>query len=229
MNSKKIKKHLSIFFLLSTVSILSLTGCTTDTKNNSSVNKTNTSISLAANTNKNENTTELKNQIKTLEDKVNALTDELSKKEDANNNVKNDLYIPLYTANLNDYSSEILCYVKSTSTNIEDNLKLLCSKLSKITFNELPIELSSLETIEGKKVATINLSESLTDPNIPGIRWSQNYFQGSAGGEITSTTLINTFVQSDLDIDWIDGVKFLYNGKPIEFQHVSKLSQIHYK
>ncbi|MDU7440052.1 MAG: hypothetical protein E7L05_05625 [Clostridium sp.] len=48
---------------------------------------------------------------------------------------------------------------------------------------------------------------------------------------MTANTLIENFLQSNnkSNVDWIDGVKFLYNNETIEYDHVSELSEVHYK
>lgn len=107
---------------------------------------------------------------------------------------------------------------------LEDKLKQLCTTLSEKKFDNLSLEVKSIDTINGKKVATINL----TDAN--NKKWSQK-FQGSTGGAVTTNTLIENFLQSSNKSrgEWIDGVKFLYNNEKIEYEHASDLSDIQYR
>ena len=86
------------------------------------------------------------------------------------------------------------------------------------------MEVKSIETIDGKKVATINLVDSGNNS------WVQR-FQGSTGGQVTANTLIENFLQSNnkSKTEWIDGVKFLYNNETIEYDHVADLSNIQYR
>lgn len=102
---------------------------------------------------------------------------------------------------------------------LDDKLKELGNSLSQKVFDKLPIELKSIDTVDGKKIATINLKDSGDS------KWSQK-FQGSTGGQITSDSLIETFLQVKYSGEWIDGVKFLYNDEAIEYDHVSNLSQV---
>lgn len=107
---------------------------------------------------------------------------------------------------------------------LEDKLKELSKTISEKKFNSLPIEVKSIDTVDGKKVATINLTDSANS------KWAQK-FQGSTGGSVTSNTLIENFLQSNNKSkgEWIDGVKFLYNNEAIEYEHASDLSTIQYK
>lgn len=102
---------------------------------------------------------------------------------------------------------------------LEDKLKELGNALSEKVFDKLPIEIKSIDTIDGKKIATINLKDNGDS------KWTLK-FQGSTGGQITSDSLLETFLQIKYSGEWIDGVKFLYNDELIEYDHVSALSEI---
>lgn len=107
---------------------------------------------------------------------------------------------------------------------LEDKLKQLCKTLSEKKFDNLSLEVKSIDTVNGKKVATINLADANNK------KWSQK-FQGSTGGAVTTNTLIENFLQSSNKSrgEWIDGVKFLYNNEKIEYEHASDLSYIQYR
>ncbi len=107
---------------------------------------------------------------------------------------------------------------------LDDKLKQLCKTLSEKKFDNLSLEVKSLDTVNGKKVATINLADANNK------KWSQK-FQGSTGGAVTTNTLIENFLQSSNKSrgEWIDGVKFLYNNEKIEYEHASDLSDIQYR
>ncbi|WP_238915384.1 hypothetical protein [Clostridium sp. YIM B02555] len=113
--------------------------------------------------------------------------------------------------------------VNENST-LEDKLKQLSKALSEKKFDNLPIEIKSIDTVNGKKVATINLADANNK------KWISK-FQGSTGGSVTSGTLIENFLQSNNKSrgEWIDGVKFLYNNEKIEYEHVSNLSEVQYR
>ncbi len=107
---------------------------------------------------------------------------------------------------------------------LDDKLKQLCKTLSERKFDNLSLEVKSIDTVNGKKVATINLADANNK------KWSQK-FQGSTGGAVTTNTLIENFLQSSNKSrgEWIDGVKFLYNNEKIEYEHASDLSDIQYR
>lgn len=149
---------------------------------------------------------------------------------------KNYMIMPIYTANVMTYEREIMLYdIVSKDLSVEDQLMALSQKLSKFRFGDLAIELLSIDTIDGKKVAVFNLREfvenrGIVDPaKIKGVTWGMHYFQGSAGSIITSTSLIETFLQRDYGGEWIDGVKFLYENEPSGPGHVESMFEINYR
>jgi hypothetical protein len=108
-------------------------------------------------------------------------------------------------------------------------LELLTTLISRYNFCHLPIAVVGIEN----EIATINLAEhpwnqeTTAPPTLPGCSgatWRTLYFQGSAGGSITSKTLAHTLLQPDFTADWIEGVTFQYEGEPIEegdWDHIS--------
>lgn len=142
--------------------------------------------------------------------------------EDAN---ENKIKLSIYTIDENSLEPNQSGTIEvDENLSLDDKLKQLSSALSEKKFDNLSIEVKSIDTINGKKVATINL----TDAN--NKTWSQK-FQGSTGGSVTSNTLIENFLQSNNKSrgEWIDGVKFLYNNEKIEYEHVADLSNIQYR
>lgn len=107
---------------------------------------------------------------------------------------------------------------------LEDKLKAIAKELSEKKFDKLSIEVKSIDKVDGKKVATINLTDSDAKKWVPK-------FQGSTGGAVTANTLIENFLQSNNKTkgEWVDGVKFLYNNKPIEYEHVADLTTTQYR
>lgn len=120
--------------------------------------------------------------------------------------------------------NEVSSISLDSSLSLNDKLNQLSTAVSKTNFNGLALEVKSIDTVNGKKVATINLADSGDKTWVPK-------FQGSTGGQVTANTLIENYLQSNnkSNGEWIDGVKFLYNNENIEYDHVSELSQIHYK
>jgi hypothetical protein len=148
---------------------------------------------------------------------------------------KNSVY-PIYSANVNTYEKEVHfgTYI-AENLPLKDKLDALAKALSEVYFSNLPIEVLEIAEVDGKKVAVINLKESEENQKVmdnlefKGQSWSRSYFQGSAGGTMTSVGLSETFLQKDYDGQWVDGVKFLYNNKIINFDHVPNLSEVSYR
>jgi hypothetical protein len=137
----------------------------------------------------------------------------------------NKIKLSIYSINENSLEpNESGSIQVSENLSLENKLKELSKALSEKNFNKLPIEVKSIDTINGKKVATINLTDSADK------KWSQK-FQGSTGGSVTANALVENFLQSNNKSkgEWIDGVKFLYNNKTIEYEHVANLSNIQYR
>jgi uncharacterized protein YneF (UPF0154 family) len=108
-------------------------------------------------------------------------------------------------------------------------LALMAKALSRHCFSYLPIEVQGIQEYDGKKVAVVNLKESegfKTTEIWYGASWAHGFFQGSAGGASTSITLIESFLQRDNPMPWIDGVVFLYEEQSIrQFEHVATLEK----
>lgn len=169
--------------------------------------------------------------------------------EDSNNDSTNDnkdtpneevkdkeVSLSIYSADVNTFDLTKLGSLKvNENEDLKSRLDKLAVELSNNAFDSLPIKVQKIETINGKKVAVVDLEESeanknITDPTaFSGPNWISSKFQGSTGGSITTKSLIETFLQRDYKGNWIDGVKFTYMGKPIEFDHVSSLSSVSYR
>ena len=121
---------------------------------------------------------------------------------------------------------EINFYIKvPDSLSLLGKLEFVADRLSRFSFDSLPINVVGVEVREGKKVAIVDLCER-ENSSIYNT-WRTGYFQGSAGGWRTSITLDKTFLQSDYKGEWIDWVEFLYEGKKIsnnEWEHIYFLS-----
>ncbi|MCK8827381.1 hypothetical protein MWH25_06440 [Natroniella acetigena] len=105
-----------------------------------------------------------------------------------------------------------------------EKLEVIANRLSRFRFDFLPIKVLEIEEENGREVAVINLEEHQwnrakderpTFRGSAGVTWYLDYFQGAADGHFTSVTLIKSFLQPEYEGDWIDGVKFLYQGEPI--------------
>ncbi|MHC1749291.1 MAG: hypothetical protein AB9856_13555 [Cellulosilyticaceae bacterium] len=224
--------HKKIIYLLSGCIIASsmFTGCGTTSKTD--ITALETQIKAV----KDSNDT-LEKRVGVLESEIAGLKlgDAKDNKSEIDTTIEEKMHT-IYTADVDTYEkkTEMETYIPQSLT-LDEKLNVLIKTLSEVQFGGLPIEVMSIEKIDGKKVATVNLKESkenqgVTKPeDFKGDTWIGKYFQGSAGGSITATTLKETLLQKEYKGEWIDGVKFLYNGAPIDFEHVGNLSEVIYR
>lgn len=143
----------------------------------------------------------------------------------SNKTKENKIKLSIYSIDENSLEpNESSNFELDANSSLENKLKQLSKTLSEKKFDNLPIQVKSIDTVNGKKVATINLTDSNSK------KWSSK-FQGSTGGAVTANTLIENFLQANNKSkgEWIDGVKFLYDNEKIEYEHASNLSDIQYK
>lgn len=135
----------------------------------------------------------------------------------------NKIKLSIYTIDENSLEPNQTSTIEvNKNLSLEDKLKELSKAVSEKKFDKLSIEVKSIDTVNEKKVATINLADTNN-------KWVQK-FQGSTGGSVTANTLIENFLQTSNKSkgEWIDGVKFLYNNETIEYEHVADLSNTVY-
>jgi len=94
---------------------------------------------------------------------------------------------------------------------LEGKLRLLARKVSEHRFNGLPVEFVEIDASSGRRIAVIDLRENVRT----GHSWRTGFFQGSTGGHFTTASLVETFLQRDYRGRWVDGVEFLYEGRPV--------------
>jgi hypothetical protein len=136
-------------------------------------------------------------------------------------------YMTLFTANVDTLEIENAAQVRVESiASVEERLQAITKGLSDQVF-KLPMELLEIRRVFNQNIAIINVMESRDGSDL--YPWNSGYFQGSTGGAITSITLMESYLQKSYEGDWIDGVKFLYEGEIIEFEHVFALQQTQYR
>ena len=142
--------------------------------------------------------------------------------------------LPIYHLDINTYDIRVQYYTMvQAEADIEEKVQHLAEKLSMYSFDGLPIELLGIETDDSdQQIAVINL----IDPEDrirthTGKTWAGLYFQGSSGGNATVTKLLETFLQEEYAGEWVEGVKFLYNGDETnQFEHIGELlGQAYYR
>ena len=202
------------------LSVFTLVSCGSDKKtpdsdsNSSSSSVTDTTPSSTDTESKNEDKKETENKTETE-----------SKPQSDANETDSKIKFSIYAIDENSLEpNEVSSISLDSNLSLNDKLTKLSSAISKANFDGLKLEVKSIDNVDDKKVATINLADSGDKTWVPK-------FQGSTGGQVTANTLIENFLQSNnkSNGEWIDGVKFLYNNESIEYDHVSELSQIHYK
>ncbi|TDT45756.1 hypothetical protein [Fonticella tunisiensis] len=191
---------------------------------------------------------ELKNEIEEVKEKnailettINNLKNQLKEQEakmasEKERKFESENIYTIYTADINTYEKKAGEYIYiSNETPLKQKLDILVNALSEIYFKNLPIEVVKIEELDKKKIAVINLKESkenkgVTDVSkMKGDTWATGFFQGSAGGAITSTQLIETILQREYRGQWIDGVRFLYNNGNCDFEHAPNLAKVNYR
>ena len=205
--------------ILSIVVMLSLTmvSCGNSTKNIT----TNQNTTSSSSSTQEETKTDSTSSEDTTKEEAN--TD--SNNDDSTKNTANTVKFSIYKVDENSLEpNEIQSISINENASLKDKLTQLAESVSDNNFDGLPIEIKSIDTVDGKKIATINLTDSGNKT------WVQK-FQGSTGGQVTANTLIENFLQTNnkSNTEWIDGVKFLYNNEAIEYDHVSDLSNIQYR
>jgi hypothetical protein len=129
------------------------------------------------------------------------------------------IYLPIYGLDNDHIMEEIRFYFRVPKRQpLVMKVACLAERLSSVAYGGLPIEVFPFAEQDGKQIARINLKES------PGGRsWSAGYFQGSTGGWATTVTLKQSFLQPEYTGEWVDGVQFYYEGKPMsgEWDHIN--------
>lgn len=165
--------------------------------------------------------TEVKNKVSNLESANRDLTNQLKVQKEKDKTIKvsaiknKDNIYTIYTANQDTYEKETDSYVYiSNNVDLKQKLTSISNVLSEGYFSNLPIEVVKIEETNDKKIVVINLKESNVNQGVKdygkfkGETWALNYLQGSAGGSMTSVTLIETLLQRDHAGAWIEGVRF---------------------
>lgn len=159
----------------------------------------------------------------------------ISKSEDINKHedINKYIVIPLYNALEIEVSGEWKTvhiadsYIQLDPESDRDTiLKHIASELSSRYFNDLKIEIMDQAGENGDAgMIRINLAEmeSYTGPgSVKAYSSWYDFFQGSAGGTNTTTTLKESFLQRTYKGEWIESIRFMYMGEPFpESDHVN--------
>lgn len=157
---------------------------------------------------------------KTPEDKSEGETTE--KPNDKSDEVdKTERVFKIVTKNV-DYKVVNGGEVKTVGLGVAENIKKILDTVSSKYFDGNKIDLKTIDTVDNKKIAVINLTGDEK-------YWNQK-MQGSAGGQITEYTLIENVLQREYKGYWVDGVRFTLNEKEIKDNgHIPELSKTTYR
>ena len=133
-------------------------------------------------------------------------------------------YFAVHGVDSNTYEHYVDFYLKVPEAGtVEERFRYFLNEFSRARYKGRKMELASIDTLDGKMIATINLADP---PDVSYGPWYGS-FQGGTGGYVTTLTLIETILQRDYKGDWIDACTFTYNSKSLrEMDHVPDLSYI---
>ncbi|MDF2590859.1 MAG: hypothetical protein K0S75_325 [Clostridia bacterium] len=229
------KKKLIIVICFILLFSLINTGCSASIKNENHILSKEV-ISLK------ENNAIMEKKIADLEDTINSfnidsenLKSRLNQINGSSLRYKDNIY-PIYTADNYTYETMIAAYIyMPKETALKKKLETLAKVLSETHFDNLPIQVLRIEEQNKKKIAIVNLMESAENQKVTdfeklvGKTWMTLYMQGSCGGTVTQTTLIETMLQREYKGPWIDGVKFLYDNGVCDYEHAPSLKDVNYR
>lgn len=144
--------------------------------------------------------------------------------------------IPVYVMDI-DTGERVIAYhiIIPKNEPLGRQLETISIKLSKYQYHSNPVTLMEIKEEDGMRIAYINLAErdiATESPNYYslGSTWKSGFLQGSTGGQATAMNLIETFLQKDLELDWIDGVRFVYEGDlERSFEHAEQIFDITFR
>ena len=166
------------------------------------------------------NKDDIENSDKNKIEEISKTEDETQSKEVNKESSNEELKFKIHTADVEDTSKiiEFETVTISKDSSIEYKLNELINIMKKDYFKD-DVRIV-LESIDANNIATINL--------IDKEKWSK-HFQGSTGGIISQSTIVETLLQREYKGDWIKGLKILVDGKDEEvFDHAS-FGEIFYK
>jgi len=135
-------------------------------------------------------------------------------KVDESNNLKEEKIIELKIYTVDEDDTEKIVELKTINikedSTLEQKLNELCLILQKEYFQEEEATIV-LQSIDSNGIATINL--------VNQDAW-RPHFQGSTGGTVSQSTIIETLLQRGYEGEWIKGINVLIDGESQEvFDH----------
>ena len=96
---------------------------------------------------------------------------------------------------------------------LKNKLQNIADSLSRIVFYNLPVKVVSIDTVENKTVATINLLDydsRFTDEKNRYNGWKDMHLENPVYEKCTGESISYSFAQPKYKGQWIDGFKILY-------------------
>lgn len=188
--------------------VVALTGCSTGAPSTEQIDGLN------------EKLVRLEAENQKLEESIEALEAQLTSLREENNQLVEELVtmtkdtLTIYTRDADTWALEQAdSLIIDKGVSVSEKLEGLINKLSESQFEGLPLELQEIAAINGDQIAVINLKDG-------NMAWTEQYFQGSLGAELTQATLQETLLQRDYQGKWVDGIKLLYNGESFVSDHM---------
>jgi predicted RNase H-like nuclease (RuvC/YqgF family) len=185
------------------------------------------------------NITELEERIATLEadnaelkeenDALKAEIEILKSEEPAEEPVDEDPMVeeeeelPIFGAEEDGTMIQASTIVVKTDEPLINKMTMLGDELGDKVFNGLTMEAVEIKVEDGKDILYVDLKEGSGE--VGAASWVYDYFQGSTGGQVTETALVETFLQREYGGIWIDGVHFTLDGESIQYDHVPNLKE----
>lgn len=131
--------------------------------------------------------------------------------------------LPVFGAEEDGTMTQVMSVVVKTDEPLLNKMQMLADKLGEEVFGGLTMKALEIKEESGKSILYMDLIEG--SGAVGAKSWVYDYFQGSTGGLMTETALIETFLQREYAGVWIDGVHFTLDGETIEFDHVPNLAE----
>ncbi|MCR6514944.1 hypothetical protein M4I33_08655 [Clostridium sp. LY3-2] len=106
---------------------------------------------------------------------------------------------------------------------IKESLESILNTISEEKFEGLKIDVKSIVNEDEKSIVNIDLRD------IGNKSFKEDYFKGVEIGGITESILIENVLQREFEGEWIDGVRFTYNGEKIKNNHIPLLEYVNYR
>lgn len=136
--------------------------------------------------------------------------------------VEEEEELPVFGAEEDGTMTQVFSVVVKTDEPLLNKMQILGDALSAEVFEGLSMDILDITTVDGKDILHVDLKEG--SGAVGEKSWIFDYFQGSTGGQMTETALLETFLQREYGGLWIDGVKITLDGETIQFDHVPTLA-----